>query len=47
MVNPECMLKATRSDIFVSNAKKASKAYKGESAQVKEIFQQIHPLIIF
>ena len=31
-VNPEFMLKATRSDIVVSNVMKASKAYKGESA---------------
>ena len=47
MVNPECMLEATRSDIVVSNAMKASKAFKGESAQVKEFFQKINPLVIF
>ena len=47
MVNPECMLEATKSDLVVSNAMKASKAYKGESAQVKEFFQQITPLVIF
>ena len=47
MVNPECMLEATKSDLVVSNAIKASKAYKGESAQVKEFFQQITPLVIF
>ena len=28
MVNPECMLKAIKSDIVVSNAMKESKAYK-------------------
>ena len=32
MFNPECMLEATRSDIAVSNAIKASKVYKGETA---------------
>ena len=47
MVNPECMLEATKSDLVVSNAMKASKAYKGESAQVKEFFQQITPLVNF
>ena len=47
MVNPECMLEATKSDLVVSNAMKASKSYKGESAQVKEFFQQITPLVIF
>ena len=47
MVYPECILEATRSDIVVSNAMKESKAYKGESAQVKEFFQQINPLVIF
>ena len=47
MVNTECILEATRSDIVVSNAMKASKSYKGESAQVKEFFQQINPLVIF
>ena len=47
MVNPECMLEATKSDLVVSNAMKASKVYKGESAQVKEFFQQITPLVIF
>ena len=47
MVNPECMLEATKSDLVVSNAMKASKAYKGESAQVKEFFQKITPLVIF
>ena len=47
MVNPEYMLEATRSDIVVSNAMKASNAYKGESAQVNEFFQQINPLVIF
>jgi len=47
MVNPECMLGATRSDLVVSNALKASKASKVESAQVKEFFQQITPLVIF
>ena len=47
MVNPECMLEATKSDLVVSNAMKASIAYKGESAQVKEFFQQITPLVIF
>ena len=47
MVNPECMLEATKSDLVVSNAMKASKAYKGESAQVKEFFQQITPFVIF
>ena len=41
MVNPECMLEATRSEIVVSNAMKASKAYKGESAQVKEFFRRL------
>ena len=47
MVNPKFMLEATKSDLVVSNAMKASKAYKGESAQVKEFFQQITPLVIF
>ena len=47
MVNPECMLEVTKSDLVVSNAMKASKAYKGESAQVKEFSQQITPLVIF
>jgi len=47
MVNPECMLEATRSDIVVSNAMKASKVYKGESAQVKEFFQQIIHWLFF
>ena len=38
MVNPKFMLEATKSDFVVSNAMKASKACKGESAQVKEFF---------
>ena len=47
MVNPECMLEATNSDVVISNAMKAAKKYKGESAQVKEFFNQINPLIVF
>ena len=47
MVNPDCMLEATNSDVVISNAMKAAKKYKGESAQVKEFFNQINPLIVF
>ena len=47
MVNPDCMLEATNSDVVISNGMKADKKYKGESAQVKEFFNQINPLIVF
>ena len=44
--NPKSMLEATRSYLVVSNALKASKASKVESAPLKEFFQQITPLFI-
>ena len=47
MVNPDCMLEATNSDVVISNAMKSAKKYKGESAQVKEFFNQINPLTVF
>ena len=47
MVNSDCIMEATNSDVVISNAMKAAKKYQGESAQVKEFFNQIDPLIVF
>ena len=41
MVNTECILEATRSDIVVRNAMNASKIYKGELVQVKNFSSRL------